>query len=247
MAWYNGGTVTVTNGSTVVTGAGTDFVNNVSARDAFALIGGNPNEIASVQSATQMTLARPWLGASGGGQAYYVIPTVGIYVDLALRALNMLVPFQAVIDGVGQGSFGGGTLAAPGMRFGADQDSGIRRPGENIVSIVAGGVDRVVADQSGATVYGPSVNLVAGELPQFIMTRSGVVSWKLGGLGAGNNSWGLQLNGTTELVIDTTGNFLVGTTSGTSHIIQKDSAPRTAAPSVNLLRRAVSSSLPPTL
>lgn len=225
MAWYNGGTVTVTNGSTVVTGAGTDFVNNVSARDAFALIGGNPNEIASVQSATQMTLARPWLGATAGGQAYVVMPTVGIYVDLALRALNMLVPFQAVIDGVGQGSFGGGTLAAPGMRFGADQDSGIRRPGENIVSIVAGGVDRVVADQSGATVYGPSVNLVAGELPQFIMTRSGVVSWKLGGLGAGNNSWGLQLNGTTELVVDTTGNFLVGTTSGTSHIIQKDSAP----------------------
>lgn len=37
--WYSIGTVTVTNGSTVVTGAGTDFYNNASPRDAFALIG----------------------------------------------------------------------------------------------------------------------------------------------------------------------------------------------------------------
>ncbi len=225
MAWYNGGTVTVTNGSTVVTGAGTDFVNNVSARDAFALIGGNPNEIASVDSKTQLTLARPWLGATANGVSYVIQPTVGIYVDLALRALNMLVPFQAVIDGIGQGIFPSGTLAQPGFRFGADQDSGVRSAAGDVVSIVAGGIDRIVADGSGATIYGTNALLVSTEFPQFISQKSGVGSWSMGGFGAGSNAWALKNNGTTRVVVDTTGNFLVGTTSGTSHIIQKDSAP----------------------
>ncbi len=154
MAWYNGGTVTVTNGSTVVTGAGTDFVNNVSARDAFALIGGNPNEIASVQSATQMTLVRPWLGASGGGQAYYVIPTVGIYVDLALRALNMLTPYRAVLDGIGQGVINPGSPISPGLRFANDQDTGIVYYGVSTLGFASGGSVTAAVNPYGLLAFG---------------------------------------------------------------------------------------------
>ncbi len=251
MAWYNGGTVTVTNGSTVVTGAGTDFVNNVSARDAFALIGGNPNEIASVDSKTQLTLARPWLGASASGQAYVVQPTVGIYVDLALRALNMLVPFQAVIDGVGQGLIPTGTAAVPGLRFADDQDTGIRRHSTNALAIVAGGVDRLFV--------GDSINTSAGgdNFRPLIMTTLG--AWKLttqNGLTNGEISTtkarlslmfadssencavdfmrggdgvqgllGFRTSNNERARIDEVGNFLVGTKSGTSHIIQRDGAP----------------------
>jgi len=222
MAWYNVGTVTVTNGSTVVTGAGTDFVNNVSARDSLALVSlGTPNEIASVDSKTQLTLARPWLGATTNAAAYFVQPTVGIYVDLALRALNMLVPFQSVIDGIGQGLLSDGTAAAPGIRFLADQDTGVRRAAANVLSIVAGGVDRIVADDSGATVYGRIINLVFGELPQVVISRSGVASWVMGGIGAGNNSWGLQLNSTLQMAMDTAGNLLAGTPTGDCHTLRR--------------------------
>ena len=222
MAWYNVGTVTVTNGSTVVTGAGTDFINNVSARDSLVLVSlGTPNEIASVDSKTQLTLARPWLGATTSGATYFVQPTVGIYVDLALRALNMLVPFQAVIDGIGQGLVASGTNAAPGVRFAADQDTGFRRAAENVLSIVAGGVDRIVADGSGATIYGTNALLVSTQFPQFISQRSGVGSWGMGGIGTGNNAWGLQFNSTLQLAIDISGNLLVGTPTGDCHTLRR--------------------------
>jgi hypothetical protein len=150
MAWYNVGTVTVTNGSTIVTGAGTDFINNVTARDALLVSAGVPLEIAAVTSATQLTLAKPWLAATAAGQTYTVLPTVGIYVDLALRALNMLTPFQAVLDGIGQGLIPAGTVAAPGIRFAVDQDTGIRRTAENQLALVTGGADRLGVDDKGA-------------------------------------------------------------------------------------------------
>ena len=164
MAWYNVGTVTVTNGSTVVTGAGTDFVSNVSARDSVALVSlGTSNEIASVDSKTQMTLARPWIGATTNGAAYFVQPTVGIYVDLALRALNMLTPFQAVIDGIGQGLIGDGTIAVPGMRFAADQDTGMVRLAPNDLGLVTGGTVRLRLRSDGTIMIGSISTTAAGD------------------------------------------------------------------------------------
>lgn len=211
MAWYNGGTVTVTNGSTVVTGAGTDFVNNVSARDAFALIGGNPNEIASVDSKTQLTLARPWLGASAGGQAYIVIPTVGIYVDLALRALNMLTPFQAVIDGIGQGLVPAGTLAAPGVRFSVDQDTGLYRPAANTLALVAGGVQRLAVTPAATFVL--DILDVSGTVP-VIQFGSPAAAWSMTiPNGANALAFVERQFGSEKMRIDSGGNLLVGVTT----------------------------------
>ncbi len=252
MAWYNGGTVTVTNGSTVVTGAGTDFVNNVSARDSFALVSvGTPNEIASVDSKTQLTLARPWVGASANAVAYFIQPTVGIYVDLALRALNMLTPFQAVLDGIGQGMIAGGTVAAPGLRFLADQDTGIHRPGEDQIALVTGGVARAVVTKRGLEVpvlYGRFISTVesaqlggffrdtdvasvgpAGAYLSFgarigdVRTEACQIYAQLDSANAGQMAFITRTgSGLTEKARFTSdGSFLVGVTNGTYHTIAK--------------------------
>jgi len=73
MAQYNTGTVTVTKGSAIVTGSGTDFINNVSAGDLFKLEGiGVFKEIESVDSATQITLSSAWAGDSYSNATYSI-------------------------------------------------------------------------------------------------------------------------------------------------------------------------------
>lgn len=236
--WYSVGTVTVTNGSTVVTGAGTDFVNNALARDAFALLGGTLNEIASIQSATQLTLARPWLGASGGGQAYIIVPTVGIYVDLALRALNMLGPFQAVLDGIGQGLIPDGTVAAPGIRFLSDQDSGFRRTGENSLALVTGGVDRLSVNAVGNVYLDGPKAIVSNGPGQFtlqnpadagsILVSAGTTAGYTaglnvygGGTGSNPNVVAIFTGSVERLRVDSSGNLVVGAATATTHTIAR--------------------------
>ncbi|RDE05439.1 hypothetical protein [Sphingomonas aracearum] len=150
MAWYRTGTVAVTNGSPVVTGTGTNFVSNTQAGEAFLGPDGLPYEIAQVVSATQLTLAQGYRGGSAGGQGYAVLPTQSFVRDLALGAAELLGSFAEVRDGIGQGLIGDGTAATPGIRFGADQDTGIRRAGANALSLVAGGKDALVINSDGA-------------------------------------------------------------------------------------------------
>jgi hypothetical protein len=154
MAWYRAGTVTVTNGSATVTGAGTDFVSFASSGDAFRGPDGRTYEIARVVSATELALAEPYLSGSSGGQQFAIQPTQSYIRDLALNAGTLLATFGAVRDGIGQGLIGDGTGAAPGIRFVADQDTGLRRPGPDVLAIVIGGADRVVADTAGVIVAG---------------------------------------------------------------------------------------------
>ncbi len=143
--WYRQGTVTVTNGSNVVTGAGTDFVANASIGDAFIGPDGRTYEIAQIVSATDLRLTTGYQAATGGGQAYAIQPTQSFARDLALAAAALLSTFAAVRDGVGQGLFGDGSAAAPAIRFSADQDTGIRRVGSNVIALVTGGQDILTA------------------------------------------------------------------------------------------------------
>lgn len=71
---YVTGTVSVTNGSAVVTGAGTAWTTAVVNGGLFGLDGsdGNPIPILSIDSDTQLTLAKPWRGATGAGQGYWI-------------------------------------------------------------------------------------------------------------------------------------------------------------------------------
>ena len=315
MTWYRAGTVTVTNNSPTVIGAGTDFVSNVDAGDAFRGPDGRTYEIARVVSATELTLGEVYVSGTAGGQSYAIQPTPDRVGDLANATADLVRNFSAVRDGVGRGLFGDGTAAAPGMRFTADQDTGIRRYGNDSLAIVAGGVDRVVvasdrvqvvtavtvsgnqtvrmeASQGGAGAFGrfewfnsagfssqarafiegrrdanadngyldfavaddtnisPTVKATLTPSGNFgVGTRSPQVRahvaagdqtyarYRVENTGAGGRSFDLVAGinsvgqsgfsifdataGTTRVVIDETGNLLVGTNSGSCHTIRK--------------------------
>ena len=139
MAWYRTGTVSVTNGSTTVTGAGTSFVSNVVEGEGFLGPDGRVYEIAAVVSATQLTLAAVYQGSTASAQAYAILPTQSALADLAAEAAELVSSFAAVRDGAGQGMFGDGTAAAPGIRFSADQDTGLYRPTTNELGVAIAG------------------------------------------------------------------------------------------------------------
>lgn len=72
---YVTGTVSVTAGSAVVTGSGTAWQTALIAGGFFGLdsSNGNPVPILSVDSNTQLTLAKPWRGTTAAGQGYWII------------------------------------------------------------------------------------------------------------------------------------------------------------------------------
>lgn len=87
MTWYRAGTVAVTNNSKTVTGTGTAW----SALASFSLVGsafrgpdGRVYEIEAVGGATSLTLVEPYMSASASGQAYALMPTLGLAADLAV-------------------------------------------------------------------------------------------------------------------------------------------------------------------
>ncbi|WP_375188415.1 tail fiber domain-containing protein [Sphingobium yanoikuyae] len=149
MAWYNIGTVAVTNGGTTVTGTGTNWTQYVDAGQGFNGPDGLTYEIAAVVSATQITLARAYRGATAAGQAYSIEPVQGYFRDLALQAADLILSFATVRDGVGAGMFADGSVTVPGVRFANDQDTGIYRIGTNVLGIATNGTERVRVDASG--------------------------------------------------------------------------------------------------
>lgn len=142
MAWYKAGTVSVTLNSATVTGTGTAFADNVDAGQSFVGPDGLAYEILSVVSATQLTLASNYRGATAAGQAYRIMPVQGYLRDLAAQAAELVLSFATVRDGIGQGIFPVGTAAVPGFRFAGDEDTGIFRAGANILGFATGGVER---------------------------------------------------------------------------------------------------------
>jgi len=142
MAWYRTGTVSVTNGSATVTGSGTNFVANVVEGEGFLGPDGGTYEIEAVVSATQLTLATPYLGSSASSQNYKILPTQSALADLAVEAAELVSTFASVRDGVGQGLFPNGSVGVPGLRFASDQDTGIYNVSPNVLGIATGGVQR---------------------------------------------------------------------------------------------------------
>lgn len=72
---YVSGTVSVTAGSAVVTGVGTGWATALLTGGMFGLdsANGNPVPIASIDSNTQLTLAKPWRGTTAATQAYWIM------------------------------------------------------------------------------------------------------------------------------------------------------------------------------
>lgn len=156
MAWYRTGTITVTNGSTTVTGSGTAWIANAGVGEALYAPDGRLYEIASISSDTTMTLASAYLGSNQSGQAYVIVPSQSYIRDLAAQAADLVNNYSTIYNTVGQGKFPDGTLAAPSIRFSDDLDTGFYRSASNEVTFVAGGVAQFKYNSNGLTLLNGS-------------------------------------------------------------------------------------------
>jgi len=143
MSWYSTGSVSVSNGSATVNGSGTGWFGALQNGWAFVGPDGRIYEIQSISDAGTLGLATAYQGATAAAQSYAAYPTHSLDLDLAASIQSLISNYQSVYDGAGQGKFSDGTLAAPGLRFVADQDSGIRRISSNTWALVAGATDIV--------------------------------------------------------------------------------------------------------
>ena len=90
MSWYRTGTVTVTNGSTTVTGSGTAWVANSRVGDAFVGPDGLTYEITNIASNTAISVLPAYRSASGSGLSYSIIPVQGYTKTLADQASDLV-------------------------------------------------------------------------------------------------------------------------------------------------------------
>jgi hypothetical protein len=140
--WYDVGTISVTNGSTTVTGSGTDFISGVQVGEGL-YIGGDLYEIAVVNSSTQLTLADAYLGSTATGQDYKIIPTQSLVADLSSGVADLISDFADVRDYAGSGKFDDGTVTQPAITFTQDQNNGLYRIGSDNWGLVAGGIKQI--------------------------------------------------------------------------------------------------------
>lgn len=141
MSWYRTGTISLTNGSANVTGNGTNFL-SADVHVGFALIGpdGHLYEVQQITSATALTLAEVYLGATTSGQPYAIVPTRSITADLVSQVQSLIGGFQGIADNAGAGRFGDGSVAVPGLTFTNDQDNGFYRADANAWGASVAGV-----------------------------------------------------------------------------------------------------------
>jgi len=205
MAWYDTGTVSVTNGSTTVTGAGTNFVAGVQVGEGFSGPDGRIYEIQAVISATALTLADPYLGSTQTGQDYKIVPTQSLVANLASQVSTLISDFQGVVDEAGAGKFDDGTAASAGITFLQDQDTGFFRPAANQIGMTTSGVQRALLTSTGlnSTIIGATTP-AAGTFTNL----TGTTDATLNGLTVGKGGGGLTTNtavGNSALTSNTSG------------------------------------------
>ncbi|SFF05104.1 hypothetical protein [Paracidovorax wautersii] len=147
MSWYRTGTVTLTNGTPNVVGAGTAWLAaKAEAGDAITLQDGRDYEIQAVGSDTSITLTSAYLGASVVGAAYQIKPiaTAARLIELSSQAGQLLQTFADVAQRAGVGRFAAGALVdnvlRPSLRGLIDDDTGVNLPGDNVIEQWQGGV-----------------------------------------------------------------------------------------------------------
>lgn len=185
---YSTGTVTVTNGSATVTGSGTAWVGVVRAGWLIKLPDGQHYTVATVDSATQITLADNYQGSNASGAAYRAVPTGGVSLDLQSSIDTLISDYQDVADNAGTGKFADGTNAEPSLRGETDQDTGWNFPGvSNTLDGVLGGTRYLRMNSSAfdldLPVTGDAVQAAVDDATSGRLIRTGTVGI-LGGNGA---------------------------------------------------------------
>lgn len=91
--WYRDGTVAVTAGSKVVTGTDTlwKFAEILDEGDIFTLDGTRLFEVASIDSDTQLTLTEDFVGTTGTGLTYSIIPNYAVRPYAPIIGRQMLL------------------------------------------------------------------------------------------------------------------------------------------------------------
>jgi len=97
MAWYTTGTVTATNASGTITGAGTAFLTNVRVGDGVTITGSTSvHEVTNIASDTQLTVSPVYGGTTGGSKTYGIVPVQGYVKDLADQVKSLILTFNTV-------------------------------------------------------------------------------------------------------------------------------------------------------
>ena len=156
MSWYRTGTVSVTSGSGTVTGSGTAWIANAKVGQAFRLEGGTVDyEITAIVSDTQMTISPGYLGTNQSGQAYAIVPVVGVYARAYEALEGAIAQWSTYVSTALSGLFQNGSAATPGISFANDPDTGFFRSAANQLSAVTGGVARWVLSSTAFQVNVP--------------------------------------------------------------------------------------------
>ena len=153
MAWYDTGTIAVTNGNATVTGTGTQFISGAQVGEAM-LIDNVLYEIQSIVSATSITLADNYLAATQSGLTFKIVPTQSLVADLSASVTSLISDYSTIANNAGAGKFNDGTVTSPGIQFLQDSDNGLYRIGSNNWGLVAGGAKIVDVSTSGIDVTG---------------------------------------------------------------------------------------------
>jgi hypothetical protein len=212
MAWYNTGTIALTNGSATVTGSGTNFLVGAQIGEALYAPDGKLYEIQTINSATVITLASNYLGSTASTQGYQIIPTQSLVADLASDVTDLISDFADVRDYAGNGKFNDGAVGTPGITFTQDQDNGLYRIGSNNWALAAGGQKIVDISTSGIGVTG-SVTASSTLTAQKLVSADGILE--------------LDDNGTHNGIINSPASLIINIDSdnnnaGENFIIAKD-------------------------
>lgn len=104
------GTITVTNGSTAVTGSGTLFADKFVGTNDALVVDGEIYIVKSVSSNTALTLLTPYTGTSGSGKSYVIIILTGEDVInlLARKTTELVEKYGLIVNSVTETPGAGG-------------------------------------------------------------------------------------------------------------------------------------------
>jgi hypothetical protein len=115
MGWYKTGSANLVQGNPLVVGVGTDFIANVNPGGIFCGPDGKIYEVDFITSATALSLARGYTGATVNGAAFAIAPTQAYIVELAKQATTLLNTFSTMRDDYLAGNLVGAGLQLKGI------------------------------------------------------------------------------------------------------------------------------------
>ena len=154
MPWYKTGTVSVTQNSNAVIGAGTAFIANSRVGDGFRGPDGRWYEVTNIASNTALSISPNYEGPTAAGGFYSIMPVQGYQKDLSDKVREILNEYGETLAALGTTGNYDILPVTKGGTGGADEAQGRAGLGlgavatEDIVPVTKGGTGG--ADQAAA-------------------------------------------------------------------------------------------------